>query len=88
MKDNSEYKPKPGDKVIITKSYNNWCSPQMDKFIGKIYTISDIMEYKSATFVEEDEEEGLSDWSWVYEDGHFEILSKENKKILKIKLKF
>lgn len=64
---------KIGDKVMITRSENNWC-PEMDEFIGKIATLVKTKGSKGTHFAI-DLDKG--EWAWSDKDGHFRKPTKE-----------
>lgn len=88
MKD--DYTPEVGDRVVITKSKNNWAY-EMDKFDGQVHTIGKVFDTDtrstSVSFKGDLEEDGINKWAWIYADGHYKFLDRE-KKPLKVKLKF
>jgi len=61
---------KIGDKIMITKGHNNWCS-SMDEYIGKTVIITGVDDGGYIKF------NGGNDWSWRYCDGHFKILTEQ-----------
>jgi len=56
---------KVGDKVIITKSKDNWGN-SMDRYDGKIVEITKVTNNDNIRF------KGDDGWSWNYSNGHFQ----------------
>lgn len=84
----SKYVPKVGDRVIITKSNINWAEPEMDAYVGRLFTISGVEFYEAVHKVRfEDMSHDMSNWDWIYEHGHFRRFNLDDRKSLKINFK-
>ena len=82
---------KVGDKVIITKSDENWADV-MDKCVDMVVTIHSMKPYRGDDFTIKvleadknatiDTPEGvLALFNWSYKQGHFRIFEKRVKKL-------
>jgi len=64
----STWKPREGDKVIITKSSTNWAQ-DMNKYDGQTVVVTEVSRAENGkTTIRFDGDES---WQWVLEDGHF-----------------
>lgn len=64
----STWKPRKGDKVIITKSSTNWAQ-DMNKYDGQTVVVTEVSRAENGkTTIRFD---GDGSWQWVLEDGHF-----------------
>lgn len=61
---------KIGDKVIITKSHQNW-NKKMDQYDGKIVTIKTLADNKGFNASFEEEDRDMRQWGWNAHQGHF-----------------
>lgn len=64
---------KVGDKVMITRSEENWCD-EMNEFVGKIATLTKARGSKGTHF---DIDLDNSEWAWSDKDGHFRKPTQE-----------
>ena len=69
---------KPGMKVRITKSRRNW-NKKMDKYVGQVHIIGEVTNKDTGRVRFKDANAALNSWSWVYTDGHFEVLANTPK---------
>jgi hypothetical protein len=78
----AEYIPRVGDRVIITKSNENWCE-SMDRYDGVELTISSIGRYgDGAKFEEVEGADGIIFWTWNFRQGHFKLISKSEPEFI------
>jgi hypothetical protein len=69
---------KSGDLVRITRSDRNW-SPQMDAYVGRKFVVEYVREGQNTQGATQivsfrNASREINNWSWVYEDGHFEVI--------------
>ena len=78
----AEYIPKVGDRVIITKSNENWCE-SMDRYDGVELTISSIGRYGDfAQFEKAKGTVGINMWTWNFRQGHFKLINKKEPEFI------
>jgi hypothetical protein len=78
----AQYIPKVGDRVIITKSNENWCE-SMDKYVGLELTISSISPNGDfAQFEKAKGTVGINMWTWNFRQGHFKLISKSEPEFI------
>lgn len=89
------YIPNVGDTVRIIRSDKCWNS-RMDSYVGHIFEIRDMKEvnigsdryHSVAKFVVPIDYDDVNYWNWMFDFGHYELLKKKYKPLLKLKINF
>lgn len=82
-----KFTPVVGDKIIITKSKENWADA-MDHYVGNVYTIAGMsggdtffQDASGRRIVE------MEEYFWSFDQRHYKLFEKADRKTLKLNFK-